>query len=1130
MESVFVTVGTTSFDELVEEISSERAVRILKDLGYRKLILQIGRGFVEPKPSVGTDFTVEVYRFKDSIADDIRNATLVISHAGAGSCLEILEAGKPLIVVINEKLMNNHQLELAKQLHRDGHLLYCTCSTLRKTLQKSDFTSLKPFPSGHPEKFAALMDNVFGFQRLKYDLIRKIRRVPSTFKLEGTRGSALFKYSAEGFFYKLFFKEKNGPAPWRGETMQQGVRKYFGQKCLSEVTMDEYLSSQGLYRKLTAKDGSCLFRAVSEQLFLTQIHHLEIRKTCVTYMTVNHCKFETFIDGSYEKRMERLADPKEWAGVLEMNALSLMYNCDFLIYRYPGKPPTQGTNNGFEKKILLCCSNNGHYDSVFTKQFQGLAAVCQAVVYEMLYRDVFEVNEEELRAAVELFRSHGKRTRRASASQASDEAEPLAEKAVRYVKFDKENSEQESLPEEKSARHAAEEMKTLEGPAKMPFPFKVLKALDSEIYRNVEFDVWLDIRKEQQKVDYMVVSGRQYCLGDKCQVKLEQGGKYYNAHIQEAGQDGNSVTVFIEELAEKHTVPLTNLKPVTQVTPVPAWNMVSNRKGGSYPKIPSGYISELVILHLDPKSRRRFLKKMRGKQVFMAFACGRGQPVLPPRLQNSLPSGRSVPIPSPQNGHFVPYDQYRVPPPSLRNGRSTYAPSRSAKYRSHANRYMSHHGFDPDYIYSFPGQGKRCCQHYDHFTYRSRSYSRSRRPFQYVNKDCQYGYIPEDEESRAIEEPGTFYEIEEGNEAAYPAVHSQSASSPVVTAPGGYWVTRRGKLINSSSEDADEPDDGDSGYSDPTIYSAAEATANLTIQEGCCAMETPQDCQVGMHCSYSQQMLANSAVISASTCVSAASVCFSSNSGEASQPAVTYTTMPQHAMPPPLLVPSHAAGMPGPLPEMGEAMTSPAPPPYSCDPNGNDLPQDRKVVQYYFNLGLQCCHQSYWPSVVYMPPHQPLDVHPVFPATAQFVEHSPAPPPYGDGGRNDEHSSSSDTSYNGKLRLDLMGGNARGNGLLCLFSVLMDCHYFAGYTAAEAQPAPQSTVYYPVLTDQYVPQPLSTYDPCIPVTTTLHHVGPWYPASQLCPNSRIQTTTCPALPPPLNYVASASQPTHYVPH
>ena len=47
--------------------------------------------------------------------------------AGAGSCLEVLGARKPLLVVINDDLMHNHQLELAQKLHKDGHLFYTTC-------------------------------------------------------------------------------------------------------------------------------------------------------------------------------------------------------------------------------------------------------------------------------------------------------------------------------------------------------------------------------------------------------------------------------------------------------------------------------------------------------------------------------------------------------------------------------------------------------------------------------------------------------------------------------------------------------------------------------------------------------------------------------------------------------------------------------------------------------------------------------------------------------------------------------------------------------------------------------------------------------------------------------------------
>ncbi|XP_063793396.1 UDP-N-acetylglucosamine transferase subunit ALG13 homolog [Pseudophryne corroboree] len=163
-KSVFLTVGTTSFDDLVSCISSEPNISILKDLGYNRLILQIGRGTVEPKSYDTPEFTLEVFRYKDSLAEDIRNADLVISHAGAGSCLETLGERKSLIVVINEKLMSNHQLELAKQLNKDGHLYYCTCSTLGSTLKTMDLSALNIFLPGQPKVFADFLDKAVGLR------------------------------------------------------------------------------------------------------------------------------------------------------------------------------------------------------------------------------------------------------------------------------------------------------------------------------------------------------------------------------------------------------------------------------------------------------------------------------------------------------------------------------------------------------------------------------------------------------------------------------------------------------------------------------------------------------------------------------------------------------------------------------------------------------------------------------------------------------------------------------------------------------------------------------------------------------------------------------------------------------
>ncbi|MEE6497079.1 hypothetical protein FKM82_002586 [Ascaphus truei] len=78
---VFVTVGSTSFDELISCVSSEHNVTILKSLGYNRLVLQIGKGAVEPEPLRTTTFTLEVFRYKDSLAEDTKKADLVISHA-----------------------------------------------------------------------------------------------------------------------------------------------------------------------------------------------------------------------------------------------------------------------------------------------------------------------------------------------------------------------------------------------------------------------------------------------------------------------------------------------------------------------------------------------------------------------------------------------------------------------------------------------------------------------------------------------------------------------------------------------------------------------------------------------------------------------------------------------------------------------------------------------------------------------------------------------------------------------------------------------------------------------------------------------------------------------------------------
>nr|CAG4650657.1 EOG090X0KOU [Sida crystallina] len=159
---VFVTVGTTCFDELVKTVLQSDVLEVLERQGYTDLKLQIGRG-VEPVIPRSPNLHVSWFRLKDSIHENMAEAAMVISHAGAGSCTEVLRIKKPLIVCVNESLMGNHQSELAEQLHRDGHSLMCYPRTLLETLESAEMSRLKPFPPPQTQKFSIFLESLMGF-------------------------------------------------------------------------------------------------------------------------------------------------------------------------------------------------------------------------------------------------------------------------------------------------------------------------------------------------------------------------------------------------------------------------------------------------------------------------------------------------------------------------------------------------------------------------------------------------------------------------------------------------------------------------------------------------------------------------------------------------------------------------------------------------------------------------------------------------------------------------------------------------------------------------------------------------------------------------------------------------------
>ncbi|XP_069578186.1 putative bifunctional UDP-N-acetylglucosamine transferase and deubiquitinase ALG13 [Brachyistius frenatus] len=746
--------------------------------------------------------------------------------------------------------------------------------------------------------------------------------------------------------------------------MQKGLKKYF-------VNMDEYLSSLGLYRKMVARDASSLFRAVSEQLYYSQNYHQKIRQECADFMRANRSNFEPFVEGSFEKYLERLEDPKETVGQVEIKALSQLYRRCFVIYRYPGKPATVISEDDFVDKVMLCCSINGHYDIVYLRSYPASAALCQSLLYELLYSQVFGVEEAELCQAMEAFRVGGRRYRN-SPSVCSDFDVGYDTPEDRGQR---EEVESGGAAEDKP-RGVMDDMKPhgeAPPPSRLSLPYKVMKSLDGEVYRNLEFDVWQDTCKEMQKTDYMVFAGRQYFLGDKCQVRLEPKGKYYNAFIQEVGTHSTAVTVFIEELGEKHLVPLTDLKPVN---PVPAWNVAAPTRKGD----------------LDPDSRgqrhhrNRYFRKSRGSSGVKGAELlmqppssygGHAPSALPPRFQ---PAGHPRPPPPPSPGAMT-YDPYAPPHHHHHHHHPTARPPRYGPSRSSA-RFLNRHLIGPQLTYHYH-PGRRYYHDYENYAFRSR---RSRRQLT-LSKECQFGFPAEEgEDSADLDASITFYQLDDTNDSVFPPLTGPSvAPPPTMGAPpppsGSTYRVQRGSgtlppapppgntAACSSEEDQEDRStvEDQAEYTEEYIYSpqdqsyqpsgvyaaAVEPASNQDEQEGRTA-DSPT--RPELNYSFTQQVVKPLAVI----CSSPSSSSSSPSSPSSRLPAAAHLPPAAHTQ-----TRSVAMAIPAASPwlvnELGEPLcTVVTPPPYSYDPNGSDLPRDCRVLQYYFNLGVQWSHQNCW--------------------------------------------------------------------------------------------------------------------------------------------------------------------------
>ncbi|KGR04092.1 UDP-N-acetylglucosamine transferase subunit ALG13 [Candida albicans P87] len=177
MKSILITTGATiTFESLIQIIVSPQFLNNLIRLKINKLIIQYGHEIknsinlsesffnetinkydlinlfnleIEETP-IGDDDDEGIRLFKNSdieilafsyssnINKYIENVDLIISHAGTGSIIDCLHLNKPLIVIVNDKLMDNHQLEIAQQFTKLNYCIYYSIKELEQYVNNND--------------------------------------------------------------------------------------------------------------------------------------------------------------------------------------------------------------------------------------------------------------------------------------------------------------------------------------------------------------------------------------------------------------------------------------------------------------------------------------------------------------------------------------------------------------------------------------------------------------------------------------------------------------------------------------------------------------------------------------------------------------------------------------------------------------------------------------------------------------------------------------------------------------------------------------------------------------------------------------------------------------------------------
>lgn len=181
---LLVTVGSTNFDKLIEKLEELHSdfESFLKEYDFRSATIQVGptSKFVEAgtrslKDRVLSNLQaiemIKVEVFVKDFEKEVSKAALIVGHAGAGTIVDALSAGKKLVIVENTDLQDGHQKELIDAINANEKEKRCHASSVEKVvadLKEGEWVESIQNPTLpphlHPENddFVKILEDVVG--------------------------------------------------------------------------------------------------------------------------------------------------------------------------------------------------------------------------------------------------------------------------------------------------------------------------------------------------------------------------------------------------------------------------------------------------------------------------------------------------------------------------------------------------------------------------------------------------------------------------------------------------------------------------------------------------------------------------------------------------------------------------------------------------------------------------------------------------------------------------------------------------------------------------------------------------------------------------------------------------------